>query len=57
MAGVFLGSVRGREASIDATPLGPPGRRSLPFVIGLLATGFPFGVGLDTEFGDSPPAV
>lgn len=42
----------GREASLVCP--GPPGRRSLPLVIGRPATGLGRGVGLETELGDMP---
>lgn len=47
----------GRLASLEGPPPGPPGRKSLPFVIGFAATCLPFGVGLETELGGSPGAV
>lgn len=53
VAGAGLGAGFGREVIFDGCPPGPPGRRSLPVVIGR-AMDFPFGVGLDTELGDSP---
>lgn len=47
----------GRLASFEGPPPGPPGRSSLPFVIGFAATCFPFGVGFDCELGGSPADV
>lgn len=47
----------GREASLDGPPPGPPGRSSLPFVIGLPAICLPRGVGREMEFGGSPDPV
>ena len=47
----------GRDASFDGPPPGPPGRSSLPCVMGFPALGLPFGVGLETEFGGSPGPV
>ena len=47
----------GREASLDGPPPGPPGRSSLPFVMGFPATCFDLGVGLETEFAGSPGPV
>jgi hypothetical protein len=44
----------GREDGLDGPPLGPPGFKSLPFVMGRPATGLGLGVGLDTELGGSP---
>ena len=49
MAGVLA-----TDDSFPGAPPGPPGLNSFPFVIGLLATAFPRGVGLDTELGGSP---
>ena len=46
-----------RDAICEMPPLGPPGRKSLPDVMRLLATCFGFGVGLDREFGGSPCPV
>lgn len=43
-----------RGLDFPAPPLGPPGRKSLPLLIGLAGTGFPFGVGLLVELGASP---
>lgn len=40
--------------SLEGLPDGPPGRISLPPVKGLAATGFPRGLGRDTELGGSP---
>lgn len=54
--GVGLGCA-GRLANFDGPPPGPPGRSSLPFVIGFAATCFPLGVGFDCEFGGSPADV
>ena len=51
-AGCAAGLGLGREVTVEPPP-GPPGRNSFPVVIGL-ATAFPFGVGLETELGDSP---
>ena len=45
------------DDSFPTPPPGPPGRSSFPFVMGLLATGLPLGVGLETEFGGSPGPV
>jgi len=47
----------GRCASFDGPPLGPPGLRSFPDVIGLPGIRLPFGVGLETELGFSPGPV
>jgi hypothetical protein len=52
-AGVGLG----RDASFEGPPPGPPGRSSLPFVMGLPGTCLPRGVGRETEFGGSPGPV
>ena len=49
--------VAGLDASFEGLPSGPPGRNSFPDVIGLPATCFGRGVGLDREFGDSPGPV
>jgi hypothetical protein len=57
-AGVGTGlGCAGRLVSFDAPPPGPPGRRSLPLVIGFAAICFPLGVGFDTELGGSPGPV
>jgi hypothetical protein len=54
-AGVGTGlGCAGRLASFEAPPPGPPGRRSLPLVMGLAAICFPLGVGFDVELGGSP---
>ena len=50
-AGAGLGL--GREETVEDPPPGPPGRNSLPDVIGL-ATAFDRGVGFEIEVGDSP---
>ena len=47
------GAGLGRDATFDGAPLGPPGRNSLPLVMGLAMT-LERGVGLETELGDSP---
>jgi hypothetical protein len=41
----------------EGLPPGPPGLMSFPRVIGRGGTGFPLGVGRDTEDGDSPGCV
>jgi hypothetical protein len=57
-AGVGTGlACAGRLASFEGPPPGPPGRNSLPLVIGLAAICLPLGVGFDTEFGGSPGPV
>jgi hypothetical protein len=54
-AGVGTGlGCAGRLASLDGPPPGPPGRRSLPLVMGFAAICFPLGVAFDTELGGSP---
>lgn len=55
-AGTGLGCA-GRLASLDGPPPGPPGRRSLPFVMGFAAICLPFGVCLEMELGGSPGPV
>lgn len=55
-AGRGLGLAAACE-SLDGPPPGPPGRRSLPLLMGLPATCFGRGVGLETEFAGSPGAV
>ena len=52
-AGTGLGAGFGLDVIFDGWPPGPPGRRSLPVVIGL-AMLLPLGVGRDTDLGDSP---
>ena len=47
----------GREEAFGGPPLGPPGRSSLPFVMGFPGIRLAFGVGFDREFGDSPGPV
>jgi hypothetical protein len=57
-AGVGTGlGCAGRLASFEGPPPGPPGRRSLPFVMGLAAICLPLGVGFETELGGSPGPV
>ena len=43
----------GLEVIFEGAPPGPPFRKSFPVVIGLTMA-LPFGVGRETEFGDSP---
>ena len=44
-------------SNLDGRPPGPPGRTSLPLLIGFLALSLPRGVGRETEFGGSPGPV
>jgi hypothetical protein len=55
--GAAAGAGLGRAANLDGAPPGPPGRSSLPLVIGFAATCFPLGVGFDCELGGSPADV
>lgn len=52
-AGTGLAAGFGREVTLDVCPPGPPGLNNLPVVIGR-TTALPFGVGRETELGDSP---
>lgn len=52
-AGMGLAAGFGRDATFDGCPPGPPGLNNLPVVIGRTIA-LPFGVGRDTELGDSP---
>lgn len=51
---LLVAGVLATDDNFPGAPPGPPGLNSFPFVIGLLATAFPRGVGLDTELGGSP---
>jgi hypothetical protein len=53
-AGVRLAACGRAFVCRDGLPPGPPGLMSLPRVIGLGGTGFPFGVGRETDDGGSP---